>query len=53
MLIKKLQNHLELVTNVLKKQIEQPQDIGLVMLVVTQNNWDYHPQILGNGNSQN
>jgi hypothetical protein len=36
--IKKPQNHLELVTNALKKPIEQPQDIGLVMLVVMQNN---------------
>jgi hypothetical protein len=53
MQIKKLQNHSELVINVLKRKTEQPQDIGVVQLVDMPNNLGCHPQILGNGNRKN
>jgi hypothetical protein len=45
---RKLQNHLELVTIVLKRKIEQQQGIGLVTLVDMLNNLVCHLQILGN-----
>lgn len=47
--IKRPQNHLGLVINVPKRKIEQLPDIGVALLVVMPNNWDYPRQTLGNG----
>jgi hypothetical protein len=43
-----VQNHLERVINVIRKKIEQRQDIGRVTFQDIEKNWDLNHQEVGN-----